>query len=292
MGTVPTTAGLAMFPCPVQVNEGEIGVAQTCGKYSGKMDPGCHLACWPITDVNSISVRVEQLDVSTDTKTHDNVSVKVVTAIQYMVDKAKVYDAYFLLDNPRQQMSAYVDDVVRSELPTMTLDAAYEAKTEMADSVLKVMSAAMSQFGFLITKVLITDLQPDQRVQSAMNDINTQKRQRAAAEERAEGEKLLKVKAAEADMESKYLSGVGIAKMRKAITGGFQESITVMKDNCGLDAADVVHMMLVTQYMDTLKDFATTGKSSIVLSHNPAAMADIESQVKTGFTNAKSNLGM
>jgi len=174
----------------------------------------------------------------------------------------------------------------------MTLDAAYEAKTEMADSVLKVMSAAMSQFGFLITKVLITDLQPDQRVQSAMNDINTQKRQRAAAEERAEGEKLLKVKAEEADMEDKYLSGVGIAKMRKAITGGFQESITVMKDNCGLDAADVVHMMLVTQYMDTLKDFATTGKSSIVLSHNPAAMADIESQVKTGFTNAKSNLGM
>jgi len=281
-----------MIPCPTQVNEGEVGVAQTCGAYSGTLLPGCHFYCWPITDVNSMSVRVEQLDVSTDTKTHDNVSVKVVTAIQYMVDKQKVFDAYFLLDNPRQQMSAYVDDVVRSELPTMTLDAAYEAKTEMADSVLKVMQSAMSAFGYTITKVLITDLQPDQRVQSAMNDINTQKRQRAAAEERAEGEKLLKVKAAEADMESKYLSGVGIAKMRKAITGGFQESITVMKDNCGLDAADVVHMMLVTQYMDTLKDFATTGKSSIVLSHNPSAMADIESQVKNGFTNAKSNLGM
>jgi len=125
-----------------------------------------------------------------------------------------------------------------------------------------------------------------------MNEINTQKRQRAAADELAEGQKLLKVKAAEADMESKHLSGVGIAKMRKAITGGFQESIEVMKDSCGLEAADVVHMMLVTQYMDTLKDFATTGKSSIVLSHNPSAMSDIESQVKDGFVNATKNLGM
>lgn len=278
--------------CPTQINEGEVGVAQTCGKYSGTLTPGCHFFCWPVTDITGFSTRVLQEDVTTDTKTKDNVSVKVVTAIQYQVDISNVKQAYFALENARMQMTAYVDDVVRSELPTLTLDAAYEAKTTMADEVNKSLTRAMGQFGYLITKVLVTDLQPDSRVQSAMNEINTQKRQRAAAEEMAEGQKLLKVKAAEADSESKFLSGVGIAKMRKAITGGFQESIEVMKDSCGLDAADVVHMMLVTQYMDTLKDFATTGKSSIVLSHNPAAMADIEAQVKNGFANAKENLGM
>jgi len=212
--------------------------------------------------------------------------------VQYRVDTEMVKEAYFQLDNPRGQMVAYVDDVVRSELPKLTLDGAYEAKTEMADNVLKVMTSNMGPFGIVIAKVLVTDLQPDSRVQAAMNEINTQKRTRAAAEEKAAGEKLLKVKAAEADMESKELSGVGIAKMRKAITGGFQDSINVMKESCGLEASDVVHMMLVTQYMDTLKDFATTGKSSIVLSHNPSAMADIEAQVKNGFKNAKENLGM
>jgi len=248
-----------------------------------------------------VSTRVEQLDVQTDTKTLDNVSVRVVSSVQYAIDfendsivsasehleKSALFKAVFTLDNPRRQMSAYVDDGVRSELPTMTLDAAYEAKTEVADNVHKELSTAMHAYGYKIIKVLITDLTPDARVQAAMNDINTQKRQRAAATERAEAEKMLKVKAAEADMESKHLSGVGIAKMRKAITAGFQDSIASMKDSCGLEASDVVHMMLVTQYMDTLKDYATNGKSSIVMAHNPAAMSDIEGQIRQGFLNAK-----
>lgn len=280
--------------CPVQVQEGEVGVSMLFGKFNGALSPGMHCYCWPWTDIDTMSVRVEQINVTTDTITHDKVSVKVVTAVQYCVDSTGdgVFNAYFLLSNPAGQMEAYVDDVVRSELPKLTLDQAYEAKTEMADNVLKVMSEAMGKYGIMITKVLVTDLQPDARVQAAMNDINTQKRSRAAAVEKANGEKLLKVKAAEADMESKELSGVGIAKMRKAITGGFQDSISTMKESCGLDASDVVHMMLMTQYMDTLKDFATAGKSSIVLSHNPSAMAEIESQVKNGFKNAKENLGM
>jgi len=146
-------------------------------------------------------------------------------------------------------------------------------------------------YGISIVKVLITDLQPNQKVQDAMNKINTMKREREAAVERAEAEKLLKVKAAEADMESKHLAGVGIAKMRKAITMGFQDSIEAMKDSCGLEASDVVHMMLVTQYMDTLKDFATSGKSSIVLAHDPSAMSDIETQIRQGFINAKAHIG-
>lgn len=288
------------IPCCVAIEASERGVRQTCGKFSGTSLPGCAFFCYPWTQISPVSIRVEQLDVQTDTKTLDNVSVRVVTAVQYQIDfendgfdsdleKSALYKAVFTLDNPRRQMSAYVDDGVRSEMPTLTLDAAYEAKTEIADNVHKELSTAMHAYGYKILKVLVTDLQPDARVQSAMNDINTQKRQRAAAQERAEAEKMLKVKAAEADMEAKHLSGVGIAKMRKAITSGFQDSISAMKDSCGLEASDVVHMMLVTQYMDTLKDYATTGKSSIVMAHNPAAMSDIETQIRQGFVNAKAS---
>jgi len=265
------------------VEDGFRGVKQDCGKYTGTLEPGCHFYCCCYQTVTPQSIRVIQIDVNTDTKTHDNVSVTVRTAVQYAVAPDKIYDAHFRLSNPERQMAAYVDDVVRSELPAMLLDDAYEAKTEMADNILKILAEAMSPFGLNILKVLITDLQPDHKVLQAMNEINTQKRQRAAMQEKAEGDKILKVKAAEADMEAIHLSGQGVAKMRSAITNGFKESIDQMKESCGLGSKEVVHMMLVTQYLDTLKEFADNGRSSLVLPHGPSAVADIENQVKMGF---------
>jgi len=299
MGTGCQARKAMALPCCTSISSSERGVNTTCGKYSGSSLPGLALYCWPWQEVYAQSVRVEQLDVETETKTLDNVSVTVCTAIQYQIETGaegttnpdltsdNLYKSFFLLDNPRQQMTAYVDDVVRSELPTRSLDQAYEEKAATADYVKKVMQTAMGPYGFTIAKVLITELKPDARVQAAMNEINTQKRQRAAAQEKAEADKLIKVKAAEADKEAKRLTGVGIARMRTAITNGFQTSIKDMKDACGLEASDVVHMMLVTQYMDTLKDFATSGKSSIVMSHTPDAMGEIEAQLRSGFADAK-----
>lgn len=230
--------------------------------------------------VIAISVfQVTQLDVSTDTKTHDNVTVQVRTAVLYQVNENMVEEAYFRLSNVQQQVTAYVDDVVRSKLPELTLDAAYEAKTEMADKVHSVLQDAMQPYGLVIQKVLVVDLQPDLKVQAAMNEINTQKRQRAAAQEKAEADKILKVKEAEADMESKHLSGVGVAKMRMAITNGMGESIESMTNSVGLAPADVVHMMLVTQYLDTLKDFAATGRSAVMVP-NGGQTASMEEQMR------------
>jgi len=277
--------------CFTTVEDGFRGVKQDCGKYSGTLEPGCHFYIPCYQTVTPQSIRVVQVDVNTDTKTQDNVSVTVRTAVQYGVTPDKIYDAHFRLSNPKKQMAAYVDDVVRSELPSMLLDDAYEAKTEMADNILKVLSEAMSPFGLDIVKVLIIDLQPDHKVLAAMNDINTQKRMRAAMQEKAEGDKILKVKEAEADMEAMHLSGQGVAKMRCAITNGFKESIDQMKESCGLSSHEVVHMMLVTQYLDTLKEFADNGRSSLVLPHGPSAVADIENQVRNGFDAAHAKAG-
>jgi len=265
------------------VEDGYRGVKQSWGKYTANLGPGCHFYNCCYQQITPLSIRIVQVDVDTDTKTFDNVSVGVKTAVQYAVQPDKVQEAYFGLTDPKKQMAAYVDDVVRSELPTLTLDEAYEAKTVMADNITKVLAETMAPFGFQIIKVLITDLQPDARVLAAMNQINTQKRQRAAMQEKAEGDKILRVKAAEAEMEATHLSGKGVAKMRLAITNGFKESISDMQESCGLHPKDVVHMMLVTQYLDTLKEFSDAGRSSLVLPHGPEAISSIERQVSLGF---------
>ena len=150
------------------------------------------------------SLQVQQLNVHTDTKTSDNVTVAVTTTVLYRVGhetKEQFRDAVYKLQSPHQQMSAYVDDEVRSELPRLTLDQAYENKDDMASNVHRTLQAAMDQYGIYIQKILIVDLQPDGKVLQAMNEINTQKRNRAAAQEKAEGEKIMRVKEAEADME-------------------------------------------------------------------------------------------
>jgi regulator of protease activity HflC (stomatin/prohibitin superfamily) len=232
-------------------------------------------------------MRVQQVEVSTETKTSDNVTVSVTTKVQYCINPENVYEAYYKLQNPRQIMSAVVDDVVRSDLPSRTLDEAYENKQIMAKNVEDELSKEMAQYGLSVNKVLITALDPDPKVLAAMNEINTAKRLRAAAQDRAEADKLLKVKEAEADSESKHLSGIGVAKMRKAITSGFKESIEDMKESCGLNASQVVEMMLMTQYMDTLKDFAHSGKSSVMVPHTPAGMHDVQSQLRQGFITAQ-----
>jgi len=251
--------------CCSFVEDGTRGVKQSCGAFDGTLEPGLAWYCCPLQTISQISVKVSQLDVSTDTKTQDNVTVSVRTAVLYQVNEDMVEEAYFRLNNVQQQVTAYVDDVVRSELPQLALDQAYESKSKMSNEVHKTLQEAMGVYGLIIKKVLITDLQPDSKVILAMNEINTQKRQRAALQEKAEADKILKVKEAEADMESKHLAGVGVAKMRMAITNGCKESIESMTTSVGLAPQDVVHMMLVTQYLDTLKDFAATGRSAVMV---------------------------
>lgn len=263
------------------------GVIQECGKYKDIAQPGCTFLMWPMQTVNSVSMQTQQIDVQTNTKTKDNVTVRVTCAIMYHVDPSDVESFYFKLHNPHQQITAYVDDCIRSQIPTMMLDEAFEAKEQLAAAVKEQVASSMKQFGVLVLKALMTDMQPDESVMRAMNKINAAKRDREAAVEKAEADKILAVRAAEAEAEAKHLSGMGTAKMRQAITDGFKGSIQSMQTSCGLEPREVVHMMLVTQYLDVLKDFAQSGKATMVVPHGPSAVSDIESQVRNGFMQAQ-----
>ena len=278
-GRVRVRLSMSSCFCFGCVDSSQRGVVQQFGKYQYVAAPGLTLLCWPFQTIAGVSTKVQQLDVKTSTKTKDNVTVIITTAVQYAVDERKVEDFFFKLNEPSRQIAAHVENVVRSQIPKMDLDTAFLAKDDLAIAVKDDLSNSMQPYGLHIYGCLMTDMLPDSSVLKAMNEINAARRQREANVEKAEAEKVLAVKRAEAEAESKHLSGIGTAKMRQAITDGFRSSINSMQETCGMEASEVVHMMLVTQYLDVLKDFAHGGKSSIIVPHGPSAVGDIEAQV-------------
>jgi len=272
--------------CCSCIPAGSVGVVQQFGKFQGYMEPGMNMYCPCIQSVQMVSLAVRQIECYTECKTKDNATMTVRTAIQYRVNKTRVKQAVFEIDNPEAQIRAAVDNVVRSSIPSMDLDDAYSNKDTLCSEILKSVKDAMHPYGYSITNVLVTDLSPDKALLQAMNAQLAARRQREAAIEQGEAQKVLQVKAAEADAEAKFLAGQGMARMRTAIADGFKDSMKSMSDG-GLDPREAMHMMITTQYLDTLKDFANNpNHSSIMVPHGPGAVKDIEAQVRDGFISA------
>jgi len=275
-----------MSCCFTCISTGEVGVIQRFGKFQKVARPGCNFVCWPIANVSEvISLRLQQLDIECETKSKDNVFVNAMVSVQYQVLPDRVYDACYRLTNPRSQIRAYVFDVVRSTVPRMLLDDAFASKEEISNEIKNQLSHAMNEYGFVIIKALVTDISPDARVRTAMNEINANKRLKEAAAERAEGDKILVVKNAEARAESQYLSGVGVAKQRKAIVDGLRDSVNDFSGHVkDTRPRDVINLLMVTQYFDMLEAIGhKSHQSSIFISHSPGAVLELQSQLKEGL---------
>jgi len=291
--------------CCTTISTGSVGIVETLGKFSSIAHPGLLIMPFPISNlVGGLSTRVQQLDVVTMTKTKDNVTVTLKIAVQYRVitdniqdegadmernseESQGVWRAYYRLTDIVQQLTPYVEDVVRSEVPLRTLDEAYASKEEVATAVRTSLQHEMKRYGYEIVNALVTDLQPDGQVLMAMNQIESQRRMRMAACEKAEAEKILVVKAAEADAESKWLSGQGVARQRKAIVDGLKESVVEFNEGVvGTSPADVMQLMMVTQYLDMLKDVGLASRSTVFIPHAPGAVSDVQQQMRQGFLEA------
>jgi regulator of protease activity HflC (stomatin/prohibitin superfamily) len=244
-----------------------VGMVERCGNYHRQASPGINCVCWPVDSiVGVVSMRVQQLEVRVETKTLDNVFVDVVVSIQYSVIQERIWESFYTLQNPRKQITAYVFDVVRSIIPTTSLDEAFSAKEVIAVAIKDALTTTMRDYGYIILNSLVTDMTPDYRVRNAMNEINASKRLKEAAAEKAEGDKVLTVKSAEAEAESKYLSGVGVARQRSAIVGGLQRSIGQISDKIdGAKPRDVVDLLLITQYFDMLRDIGSCPSTNTIL---------------------------
>ncbi|KAK6118317.1 hypothetical protein DH2020_047888 [Rehmannia glutinosa] len=236
--------------CCVQVDQSTVAVKEHFGRFDNVLEPGCHCLpwCFGYQLAGRLSLRVQQIDVRCETKTKDNVFVTVVASIQYRAVAENAADAFYKLSNTRAQIQAYVFDVIRASVPRLELDSVFEQKNEIAKAVEEELEKAMSAYGFEIVQTLIVDIEPDVHVKRAMNEINAAARLRLAANEKAEAEKILQIKKAEGEAESKYLSGLGIARQRQAIVDGLRDSVLAFSENVpGTTAKDVMDMVLVTK---------------------------------------------
>ena len=280
-----------MFGPFFTVTQQTAAIVQRFGRFSRVALPGLNYKTpFVETIAGRMNLRVQQLDVKVETKTEDNVFVHVIVAVQYHVLPEKVYDAFYRLANANQQITAFVFDVVRARVPRIKLDDLFEKKDEIADAVKNELSHVMYDFGYGIVKALVTDIDPDHTVKEAMNAINAAQRMRIAATEKGEADRILKVKAAEAEAQSKALQGKGIADQRRAIVDGLRESVDEFQKSVpGTSAQDVMNLVLMTQYFDTLKEIgASSVTNTILIPHSPGNLSDLNAQMRDAMIAANS----
>ncbi|KAF4656926.1 HIR complex subunit [Perkinsus olseni] len=305
--------------CVQFVAEDEIVIVERFGKFDRLALPGC--LCLPVpcicTTAGSVSLRVRQLNVHVETKTKDNVFVTLVVAVMYEALHDRVYEAFYKLTDPGTQINSYVFDAVRASVPLLNLDELFEEKIRIAHQVKEQLRNLMDDFGFRIQEALVVDIEPDNKalrngiivchlhhdddqVKAAMNEINANRRLRIASQEKAEADKIVTVKKAEAEAESKFLQGEGIARQRRAIVDGLRGSVSEFSSRVeGVGAKDVLELVLITQYFDTLKDVGTSSEAStLFLPHNPGSLAELSCVMaatidsRLGFLRERNNGGL
>ncbi|KAL9261738.1 Hypersensitive-induced response protein 4-like protein [Drosera capensis] len=274
------------------IDQASIGVVERWGRFEKLAQPGLHFfnpfkgQCL----VGFLSTRISSLDVRIETKTKDNVFVQLLCSIQYRVVRQNADDAFYELENPKEQIQAYVFDVVRAIVPRMNLDDLFEQKGEIARAVLDELEKVMREYGYSIEHILMVDIIPDAAVRKAMNEINAAQRLQLASVYKGEAEKVLLVKKAEAEAEAKYLGGVGVARQRQAITDGLRENILNFSNKVdGTSAKEIMDLIMVTQYFDTIRDLGNSSKNTTVfIPHGPGHARDIGDQIRNGMMEAAS----
>jgi len=267
------------------VRTASAGVVERFGKFNRIVQPGLHVLIPFAENVYFVNLQVQQASFSVETKTHDNVFVQIPVSVQYQILPDKIFDAFYKLSSPQKQIESFVYNSILGHVPKLTLDETFEQQSGISVAVKTELDSIMSGFGFNILTALVTDIVPDDKVKAAMNDINAAQRAQVAAQARGEADKILKVKQAEAEAESKALQGKGIAAERQAIIEGLRSSIENFRESVpGATAEDVMALVLLTQYFDTLKDVGTrAGNNTIFLPNNPGAANDFLVQILSGL---------
>lgn len=288
LGVVGLFFLVMLFSMVFTVNSGEAKIVERLGKFNSVATEGLNFKI-PFIDsiVAERSLRIDQLDVEVETKTKDNVFVKTKVSVQYQVMKDKVAESYYKLTDPESQIESYVFDVVRSEIPKLTLDEVFIEKDKVANAVKQELADAMDDYGFSIVKSLITDIDPDEKVKASMNEINAAERQRDAAMAIAEAKKIATIKEAEAEAESKRLQGKGLADQRKEIANGLKESIESLK-NTGIDNDEIMTLLLVTQHYDAIEAVSKNAETNtIMLPYSANNVTSMREQMSEAILSTK-----
>ena len=267
------------------VKQQSAAVVERFGKFVSVRQSGLQLKI-PIIDnvAGRLSLRIQQLDVVVETKTKDDVFVKLKVSVQFKVIKEKVYDAFYKLDNPADQITSFIFDVVRAEVPKLILDDVFLKKDDIAIAVKSELQDAMTEYGFQIIKTLVTDIDPDAQVKESMNRINASEREKVAAQFEGEAQKILIVEKAKAEAESKRLQGQGIADQRREIARGLEDSVKVL-NGVDINSQEASALIVVTQHYDTLQSVGAEANSNLILMPNsPQAGSEMLNNMVASFT--------
>jgi regulator of protease activity HflC (stomatin/prohibitin superfamily) len=276
---------LLLFGVFFIINQQTAGVIERFGKFHSIRQSGLQLKI-PVIDriAGKLSLKIQQLDVIIETKTKDDVFVKLKVSVQYKVIKEKVYDAFYKLDFPHEQITSYVFDVVRAEVPKMILDDVFLKKDDIAIAVKSELNVAMMEYGYDIIKTLVTDIDPDAQVKEAMNRINASEREKVAAQFEGDAARILIVEKAKAEAESKRLQGQGIADQRREIARGLEESVSVL-NKVDINSQEASALIVVTQHYDTLQSIGQeTNSNLILLPNSPQAGSEMLNNMVASFT--------
>jgi regulator of protease activity HflC (stomatin/prohibitin superfamily) len=276
---------IILFASFFTVKQQTAAVIERFGKFQSIRQSGLHLKI-PLIDRISgrLSLKIQQLDVLIETKTFDDVFVRLKVSVQFKVIKLKVYDAFYKLDYPHDQITSYVFDVVRAEVPKMKLDDVFVKKDDIAIAVKSELNQAMMDYGYDIIKTLVTDIDPDAQVKEAMNRINASEREKIAAQFEGDAARILIVEKAKAEAESKRLQGQGIADQRREIARGLEESVEVL-NKVGINSQEASALIVVTQHYDTLQSIGQeTNSNLILLPNSPQAGSTMLNDMVASFT--------
>lgn len=267
------------------VKQQTAAVLERLGKFHSVKGPGLHFKIPFIDRIGGrLNLRIQQLDVVVETKTFDDVFVKLKVSVQYLVLKQSIYEAMYELQNPHDQITSYVFDVVRAEVPKMKLDDVFVKKDDIANAIKSELQDAMNRYGYDIVKALVTDIDPDQSVKEAMNRINAAEREKIAAEYDGEAERIRIVAKAKAEAESKRLQGQGIADQRREIAKGLEESVEVL-NQVGINSQEASALIVVTQHYDTLQSMGENANSNLILLPNsPSSGSDMLTEMVSSFS--------
>ena len=267
------------------VKQQTAAIIERFGKFVSIRQSGLQLKI-PIIDsvAGRLSLKIQQLDVVIETKTKDDVFVRLKVSVQFKVIKDKVYDAFYKLDNPHDQITSFIFDVVRAEVPKLILDDVFLKKDDIAIAVKNELQEAMREYGYNIIKTLVTDIDPDGQVKEAMNRINASEREKVAAQFEGEAQKILIVERAKAEAESKRLQGQGIADHRREIARGLEDSVKVL-NNVDINSQEASALIVVTQHYDTLQSVGAEANSNLILLPNsPQAGSEMLNNMVASFT--------
>lgn len=276
---------LFVFAAFFIVKQQSAAIVERFGKFHSIRHSGLQIKIPLIDRVSGrLSLKIQQLDVIVETKTLDDVFVRLKVSVQYKVIREKVYDAFYKLDYPQDQITSYVFDVVRAEVPKMKLDDVFVKKDDIAIAVKTELNEAMMEYGYDIIKTLVTDIDPDEQVKQAMNRINASEREKIAAQFEGDAARILIVEKAKAEAESKRLQGQGIADQRREIARGLEESVEVL-NKVGINSQEASALIVVTQHYDTLQSIGSESNSNLILLPNsPQAGSNMLNDMVASFT--------